>query len=798
MNRDTVVIVESPGKCKKIEQLLNVKCMASFGHIMDIPPSIKWFDPNNIELPYEITKDKHKVVSELKKSCKRKGVKVIIASDMDREGEAIAENLMRVLSLNPSKTDRIRFNQITKKALTDAIENSGRIDMNLFHAQQARRVVDILYGFIVSPILWKNIQGRISAGRCQSPAVKICMDRQKEQQCGDKYFTAHGKLKINRSIILEITKKTRPIIRDNMSEWIENIANKKTMTLLSKKKAVRTQSAPPPHTTSTLQQESYKRHGINPKQCMAYAQKLYEGGYITYMRTDSTELSNEFKLIAKDYIINTYGDKYFGTLHKKRTSKKSVKAQEAHEAIRPIKINNIPDNSIGIGEMKIFILIWMRSVASLMSSSKYDEFVSLFEPTQDTSKSSSGNEKNTWESISKVLTFEGYQKLRYPTSNKDSDISKTMEDKSKKEAIINDNLEIGREYPINALSLKECVEKPPPPYSTADLIKTLEKTGIGRPSTFSSIVEKIQQKGYITMGKNPSLDVSMRQVSWSNNKIKASEYIQKIGGQKNVCIVTPLGQNVTEFLEMNCAPIIKLDFTSQLETSLDAIANGQIEWKSFVNDFYSKMKSCIDAIKPAPSLMNNSERTINWIKMIHKNKDTNKIIGVVHNKNGFALAEGTNNAIEKYSPMPYGSKPDDVTVEEAIEYMKLPKHIGVFNGSDVYLHLGQFGWYVKINNTNKSICKQRDMPCNDYILSRLKEVPKNEKVMSITTEWSIWKNHEKESHFIMKKNKNGKVSFYPLPNFSKTKKYTAKMCQEIADAQPKKIYKSRKKYVKKP
>lgn len=796
MNRDTVVIVESPGKCKKIEQLLNVKCMASFGHIMDIPPSIKWFDPNNIELPYEITKDKHKVVSDLKKSCKRKGVKVIIASDMDREGEAIAENLMRVLSLNPEKTDRIRFNQITKKALTDAIENSGRIDMNLFHAQQARRVVDILYGFIVSPVLWKNIQGRISAGRCQSPAVKICMDRQKEQQCGNKYFTALGKLKINNSIIIEVVKKTRPLIQNSLSEWIENIANKKTMTLLSKKKAIRSQSAPPPHTTSTLQQESYKRHGINPKQCMAYAQKLYEGGYITYMRTDSTELSNEFKLIAKDYIIDTYGEKYFGSLYKKkRTSKKGVKAQEAHEAIRPININNIPGNSIGIGEYKVFALIWMRAVASLMASSKYDEFVSLFEPTQHTSKSLESDD--TWESISKVLTFDGYQKLNFPNSNQNNDNSKTIEDKRKKEEIINNNLEIGNEYPIYDLSLKECVEKPPPPYSTADLIKTLEKTGIGRPSTFSSIVEKIQQKGYITMGKNPALDVSMRQVTWSSNKIKESNYIQKVGGQKNVCIVTPLGQNVTEFLENNCSSIIKLDFTSQLETSLDSIANGQLEWKSFVNDFYSKIKSCINAIQPAPSLMNNSERTINWINVIHTNEETNQVIGIVHNKNGYALAQGSNNSIEKYAPMPFGSNPDNVTLEEAIEYIALPKYVGVYKGSEVYLHLGQFGWYVKINGANKSICKQRDVPCNDYILSKLEEVPKNEKIAQITNEWSIWKNHEKESHFIMKRNKGGKVSFYPLPNFSKEKKYTAKMCQEISDAQPKRNYKSKKKYVKK-
>ena len=235
----------------------------------------------------------------------------------------------------------------------------------------------------------------------------------------------------------------------------------------------------------------------------------------------------------------------------KKEQVKSVKAQEAHEAIRPIKINNIPDNSIGIGEMKIFILIWMRSVASLMSPSKYDEFVSLFEPTQDTSKSSSGNEKNTWESISKVLTFEGYQKLRHPTSNKDSDISKTMEDKSKKETI----QMIIRNW--TRISYKCIIFKGMRRKATSflpHLIKTL-KTGIGRPSTFSSIVEKIQQKGYITMGKNPSLDVSMRQVSWSNNKIKASEYIQKIGGQKNVCIVTPLGQNVTEFLEMNVHPL---------------------------------------------------------------------------------------------------------------------------------------------------------------------------------------------------------------------------------------------------
>lgn len=783
MSSKNLIIVESPGKCKKIELLTGFKCMASYGHIMDIPHNLKWFDHTNIDPQYEVTSDKKKVVSDLKKTIgpKKDKCRVLIAADMDREGEAIAENLMRALKLDIDKTERIRFNQITKNALSEAIDNPGKLDVNLFHAQQARRILDMLYGFTVSPYLWSHIQRGLSAGRCQSPAVRLCLERQREQKLGKKYYKAAGILN-HQQCKIEIIRKTKLEESLDIEKWIDTVKSYKFMYVNKIKESVKKTNPPPPCITSTLQQEVYKRYGINPENCMKSAQRLYEQGYITYMRTDSTDLSNDFRNDAKNYIHTTYGEKFhkWNVFGKKKNTE--VKAQEAHEAIRPIKVDKIPSNN-DISDLKVFTVIWMRAVGSQMSAAEYDEFHITF-----TQKKELSRKDEIWESVTKNLKFKGYLILKSPF----------YESSSNDESLEEQNKSIKREFPkvkendeleIYNLNVKECYETPPPPFSQADLIKTLEKTGIGRPSTFSSIVNKIQHRGYVILGQNEILDQKLKNYAWNFNKeLKITEYTQKIGGQKNVFVVTPLGTNVTEFLENKCNTIIQADFTSKLEETLDLIAKGQTEWKSFISKFYVDLKSILSSIEPPENI---GERSINWLKTFSESEN-NKLIGFVQTRNGTALAESENNKIIKYAALPpKTSKIDTIDFDEAMFILSLPIKIGEYEGKDVLLNLGRYGWYVVIDSKNISIHNNRKVPEWEDIEKIIKSPnTKNTKLKEISNVWSIWYNPSKQSHFLMKKIKS-KVNFYSLPNYNSDKEYTEQMCEEISNSTKKSFSKKK-------
>lgn len=767
MASNKLIIVESPGKCKKIEKLLGINCKASCGHIMDIPHNLKWFEHSNICPPYEVTKDKLKVVNNLKKCIGPKSNKceVLIASDMDREGEAIAENLMRVLNLDKKLTKRIRFNQITKKALEEAIENPGILNVNLFHAQQARRILDILYGFMVSPILWSHIQRGLSAGRCQSPTVKLCLDRQEQQTIGNRFYKAKGKL--NRmNLYLEINRKEKLDETIEVETWINNIKNHQTMEIVKIKESIRKNNPSPPCTTSSLQQEVYKKFGINPENCMKIAQKLYEQGYITYMRTDSTELSEDFRTQAMNYITENYGKSYhkwniFGS--KTNNIEKKVKTQEAHEAIRPLRLDKIPLN-LQINEIKVFTVIWLRAVGSQMTASEYNELILTFSP----------NKKEVWESIFKKLKFKGHMILRSPFEIEQAEVKE------------NDNTElpqvkVGDNFNIIEILTKECVEIPPSPYTPADLIKTLEKTGIGRPSTFSTILNKIQQRGYVHLDQNIVLDKELKQYSWKlGGRLCIGKYTQKIGGQKNVFVVTPLGIQVTEFLQNNCSAIIRHDFTSNLENSLDMIARGSISWTKFISDFYLELKTIVSHINPPTFL--SEPKSIHWIKVFPE-LFNNMSIGFINTKNGITLVSVLNNTITKYASLPpKTSKIEQVNFDEATHILSLPKKMGIYDKKDVYLHLGRFGWYVKIDNINIKINNERKAPVWIDIINTLdvSKDKKNKKLIQINETWSIWYCPKNKNHFLMKKQK--KVNFYKLPNYNPEKKYTVKMCEEIAKA----------------
>tara|TARA_Y100000389_G_scaffold202681_2_gene248726 strand:+ start:18170 stop:20503 length:2334 start_codon:yes stop_codon:yes gene_type:complete len=777
MDKNTILIVESPGKCKKIESLTGMKCIASYGHIMDIPSNIKWFDPNDISPPYDVTNEKKKVVSDIKKivGAKKEKRRVLIAADMDREGEAISENLMRVLKLDTSKAERIRFNQITGPALKAAIDNPGVLDKNLFHAQQARRVLDILYGFIVSPILWSHIQKGLSAGRCQSPAVRLCLERQREQEPGDKFHKSTGKLQINDEEEIDIIRKDKlnTIQTQDISKWVDAITESKNMIVKDIKKSVKKTSPPPPCITSSLQQEAYKRFGIHPDQCMKSAQKLYEQGYITYMRTDSIELSPEFRKDAENFIKNKFGDKYYkGKIYGSKPKTK-VKSQEAHEAIRPIKVDKLPE-TFEMMDKKIFSIIWTRAVASQMSAAEYDELTITFVPL---------NIQNTktelWISNNRKLKFDGYLILKSPFG---SDVVEKTQNKKELP-----QLNIGDQYEILQIMVRECVEAPPSPYSPADFIKTLEKTGIGRPSTFSAIIDKIKRRGYVSIGQNKSFDQELKEYNWNSKRRECIEknYMQKLGGQKNVFLVSPLGESVTEFLENSCPIIIETNFTAKLEESLDLIAQGNLEWKSFISKFYNELKSTTNAIAPPTQT---EIRTINWLKKF-TDLFNGKELGVVQTKNGQALALVLDSKIEKYGSLPPKTNYNKITFEDAKDLIELPKIVGEFNNNNVELNIGRYGWYVKIDNKNVSLGNKKDIPNWDEIkavLSNDSSKTKNTKIKEVSKIWSIWHNPTKNNHFIMKRTEKGKISFHGLPTYKSDTKYTDKMCEEIAKATKKK------------
>lgn len=779
MDKNTVLIVESPGKCKKIESLTGMKCVASFGHVMDIPSNLKWFDPKNIDPPYDVTSEKKKVVSDIRKVVgpKKDKKRVLIAADMDREGEAISENLMRVLKLDTSKAERIRFNQITKSALKEAIDNPGILDKNLFHAQQARRVLDILYGFTVSPLLWSHIQRGLSAGRCQSPAVRLCLERQREQEPGNKYHKATGKLRFhdeeseNDDSEIDINRKEKLMNEEinDISGWISKITEKNTMFVKDIKTSIKKTSPPPPCITSSLQQEAYKRYGIHPDQCMKSAQNLYEQGFITYMRTDSTELAADFRKDSENYIKEHFGENYHQTKFYGKKTKSKVKAQEAHEAIRPIKVDKIPSN-FDVMDKKVFAIIWMRAVGSQMSSAEYDELVATFVPTSLT---------ELWNSTNRKLKFDGYLALKSPFGNDIQD-----KKQNKKELPV---FEKGKEYKIQQILVRECVETPPSPYSPADFIKTLEKTGIGRPSTFSSIIDKIKRRGYVTLGQNKSFDQELSEYNWkySNKNCIEKKYMQKLGGQKNVFLVSPLGESVTQFLENSCPNIVEINFTANLEESLDLIANGKLDWKNFINEFYVNLKSVTSSISP-PS--NQEKLTINWLKKFDQ-LSNGKELGVVQTKNGQALALVHDSKIEKYASMPLKTTYNNITFDLAVELIELPKVIGEYNSKSVELNLGRYGWYVKVDSKNVSIGSKKEIPTWDEVkelLTNDSQKMKNSKIKDVNKIWSIWYNPQKKNYFLMKRTEKGKVSFHSLPNYKSDTQYTEKMCEEISKAKKRK------------
>ncbi len=687
---ENLVIVESPAKAKTIEKYLgkNFIVKSSFGHIRDLSKKNfgikidKGFTPQ-----YEISQDKKKIVAELKKSASEAKM-IWLASDEDREGEAIAWHLTEVLKLDPEKTQRIVFHEITKDAILNAIEKPRGIDYNLVNAQQARRILDRLVGFELSPVLWKKIKPSLSAGRVQSVAVRLIVEREREikdfvsviSYRVTALFLVNNKNNGSVELKAELAKKfktkeeTLSFLEDckNSGFSIENIEVKPAK-----------KSPAPPFTTSTLQQEASRKFGYSVSQTMIIAQKLYEAGKITYMRTDSVNLSNlAISAISKE-IKSEYGDEYLKT---RKFNTKSKGAQEAHEAIRPSYFDK-KTVSGSTQEKKLYELIWKRTVASQMSEAK-------IEKTNATIKISNSNEK--FIAHGEVLKFDGFLKLY---------IESTDEENGESNGTMLPPLSIGDILKNIHINANEKFSHHPPRYTEASLVKKLEELGIGRPSTYAPTISTIQNREYVVKETRQGSSRKYTSISFFDGKIEESEKTEIVGLEKSKLFPTDIGSVVNDFLINNFQNILDYNFTARAEKELDEIADGKLVWNQMIERFYKPFHLTIEKTLEN-SFSNKGERTLG------NDPKTGKPISVKIGRYGPLAQLGLADDEEKprFAGLLKTQSIETISLEEALELFKLPRKLGSFEDEELIVGVGRFGPYIRHKSLFYSLKKDVDDP----------------------------------------------------------------------------------------
>lgn len=680
-----LVIVESPAKAKTIQSYLGKEFVvkSSFGHIRDLAKNDLSVDINNHFKPtYVINPDKKKIIDELKKASKEADV-VWLASDEDREGEAIAWHLSETLGLPKEKRKRIVFHEITKKAIEEAIKNPRDIDFNLVNAQQARRILDRLVGYELSPILWKKIKANLSAGRVQSVAVRLIVEREREiQQFQSKtffkvsgVFLADGHLfKAELEKKFDTEKEAQEFLEECKSAQfeIESVETKPTK-----------RSPSPPFTTSTLQQEASRKLGFSVAQTMTLAQRLYEAGYITYMRTDSVHLSDFALDTAQEVICDFYGKKY----HQKRTfSTKSKNAQEAHEAIRPTYINRLRIEG-DKNEQRLYELIWKRTVASQMADA-------ILEKTTAKLRVSTRPEK--FVAQGEVIKFEGFLKLYIEGSDEDTERA----EEGKK---ILPPLKKGQIVLAKQITAVQRFTHHPPRYTEASLVKKLEELGIGRPSTYAPIISTIQKRDYVV--KKDKEGTLREYVQWTleNAQVKKEIKTETTGAETSKMFPTDLGIVVTDFLMKHFPKIMDYQFTANVEEEFDEIARGKLDWVKMLEKFYAPFHK--DVVKT----IEESERSTGERVLGIDPKTGKKVIARI-GRFGPLVQIGEQGDEEKpvYAKVPKNLSIQTITLEEALNLFKLPKVLGQHNGKDVVVNIGRYGPYVYYEGTFASIPKEED------------------------------------------------------------------------------------------
>ena len=675
-----LVIVESPAKAKTIEKYLgkDFKVSSCYGHIRDLAKDDKSIDKENGFKPtYIPSPDKKKVIKELK-NLRKNSEKVYIATDNDREGEAIAWHLKEILDLDDNEYERIIFREITKNAILKSLENPTKIDMNLVNAQQARRVLDRLVGFEISPILWKKIKRGLSAGRVQSVAVKFVVDRENEInnfEAKSSFKTTANFMSVSdESFTAELDKRFETI--DEARKFLKDCTNKDfIVSKVEKKPSKRSPSAP--FTTSTLQQEASRKIGFSPSLTMSTAQRLYEAGHITYMRTDSVNLSDEALESAQKIINDNFGEKY----HNKRVYKtKSKSAQEAHEAIRPTNLGN--DNAgKSDTEKKLYNLIWRRTLASQMAESIFERTIVKIQSVNNTEFKATGE----------VLIFDGFLKL-YNEIDDSSKLLPKLEEKS----VLKTN---------NILS-KEIFTKHPPRYSEASLIKKMEDSGIGRPSTFAETVRKIKEREYVVKEERDGKIINSKELTLENTKISENVKEEKTGFEKNIIYPTNMGMFVTEFLNENfISSFMDYSFTAKTENQLDQIAFNGKNWNDMLKEFYSGFSDLSNKVPEERYQLEKDLGEYEGKKLIARIAKFGPVIQI-------GEKEDNDEGFPKYCNIPYDKLIKHISIDEAISIINKKdednKLVSVkHDGELIELKNGRYGFYLRFKEKNYKIDKEK-------------------------------------------------------------------------------------------
>ena len=687
--QENLVIVESPAKAKKIEEFLgkDYKVMSSYGHIRDLKKRELSINEKTMEPDYEIPEEKKKLVTELKSNAK-KAKKIWLASDEDREGEAISWHLCEVLGLDEAKTSRIVFHEITKPAILDAIEHPRHLDMNLVNAQQARRVLDRLVGFKLSPVLWRKVKPALSAGRVQSVAVRLIVEREREIQKfkSEPYYRVNAIFALIDSngsaseVKAELDKRFKT--HEEVEVFLEKCKNAKfTVEAVSKKPLKRTPA--PPFTTSTLQQEAARKLGFTVSQTMMIAQRLYESGRITYMRTDSVNLSTLCLNASKDEIIKIYGKEYSKSRNYHTHSKG---AQEAHEAIRPTYMSETSIEGTS-QEKRLYELIWKRTIASQMADAQIEKTTINIHIDYSSEKFVANGE---------VVVFDGFIKV-YRESTDD-------EENGEDSSHILPAMKEGDELQRREIIATEKFSAAPSRYTEASLVKKLEDLGIGRPSTYAPTISTIQQREYVVKG-----DKKGEERSYTVDSLKGIKITQKIkkemaGSEKGKLLPTDIGIVVNDFLMENFPGIMDYNFTANVEQKFDDIAEGKTDWIKWMKSFDKEFEPEVDQVMNARSEHKAGERELG------KDPKTNRPVFVKIGRFGPVVQIGTADDKDKpqFAQLPADKSIETITLEEALELFKLPREVGEYEGTTVTIGTGRFGPYVLHNRKYVSIPKGED------------------------------------------------------------------------------------------
>ena len=702
---ENLVIVESPAKAKTIEKFLgkDYTVMSSYGHIRDLSKKELGIDlKDNFKPDYEISPDKKKLVESLAKSAQESKT-VWLASDEDREGEAIAWHLTQVLGLPVDQTKRIVFHEITKNAILEAIEHPRTIDMNLVNAQQARRLLDRLVGFELSPVLWKKVKPSLSAGRVQSVAVRLIVEREREiinfRSVSYYRITARFYRTDDPEKTLFRAELDRRFDTAAEAEAFLQTCSSSAFTVLGSESKPAERNPAGPFTTSTLQQEAGRKLGMSVSQTMTIAQRLYENGYITYMRTDSQNLSSQAIAAAHDEIVKLFGENY-SRVRKYKT--KSKGAQEAHEAIRPSYLNRREIEG-SAEEKKLYDLIWKRTVASQMSSAKIEKTVVTI---------GADNTPQRFIATGEVVLFDGFMKL----------YSETVEDETE-EGQENrlPELRAGDALSYQDIAATERFTQPPFRYSEASLVRKLEELGIGRPSTYAPTISTIINRGYVIKQNRPGTKRAYNQIKLEKGKITSRELSETVGREKAKLSPTDIGMIVTDYLDTHFEKILDYNFTANVEKEFDEIAEGEKEWTQMLHDFYAGFHPTVEKALEEQVDRSNKSRVLGIDP-----QSGHQVSARIGRYGPIVQIDGAEGEKPRYASLKKDQLIATITLEEALDLFKLPRTLGELEGKEVVVSTGRYGPYIRYDGKFTSL-------------------PRKEDPYSITLERAIELIHEKES-----------------------------------------------------